>query len=258
LSDRLKTLLAGGELVRVFACGRMFHPAAIEMFALAGGYHGFWIDQEHTGITSEQIVTAALTGRACGLDSLVRMAPTDYSLVTQNLECGVGGVMAAQIQSADHAETFVRWTKFAPRGNRGLNSTARDADYTHKPIAQFVVDANEQHLVAIQIETLGALEQVDEIAAIDGVDMLFVGPADLSLALGVVGEFHSDRLWTAIDRVAAACRNRGKPWGVVPADPAFADRAIASGCRLLTVGNDLLVMRRGIDAMKTSFRSLFE
>ena len=113
-----------------------------------------------------------------------------------------------------------------PRGVRGLNSTARDADYTHKPMPQFVEDANRDNLVIIQIETLGALEEADQIAAIDGVDMLFIGPADLSLSMGIVAQFHSDKLWEGIERVAAACRKHGKHWGVVPADPKFAARAV--------------------------------
>ena len=104
------------------------------------------------------------------------------------------------------------WAKFAPRGGRGLNLGGRDADYTHKPAARFVESANRDQFVAIQIETAGAIDQADEIAALDGVDLLFIGPADLSLALGVVGQYQHPRLWEAIDHVAACARNRGKAW----------------------------------------------
>ena len=83
------------------------------------------------------------------------MAPTDYALVTQNLEAGAGGVMAAQIKSAVHAEQFVTWAKFAPRGLRGLNTSGRDASYTHKSQQQFATDANRDQFLAIQIEHSG-------------------------------------------------------------------------------------------------------
>jgi len=252
-----KELLATDETIRLFAVGRVVHPVVIEMYGLAGGFHGFWLDQEHAFISTEQLVMASLAGKANGFDSFVRMAPTGYWQVTQCLETGVGGVMAAQIHSAEHAEEFVKWTKFAPRGVRGLNLSGRDAGYTHKTATEFIEDANREHFVAIQIETLGALEQADEIAAIDGVDLLFVGPADLSLALGVVGQFHSDKLWEGIEHVAKACKNHGIGWGAVTPDPKFCDRAVENGCRMPTIGNEVGVLRRGIEWFQTKFENQF-
>jgi 2-dehydro-3-deoxyglucarate aldolase/4-hydroxy-2-oxoheptanedioate aldolase len=225
----------------------------IEMFGLAGGYAGFWIDAEHVALNSDQMVSLALAARANDFDCFVRIPPVGYWLVTQCLETGAGGVMGAQIHSADEAEQFVRWAKFAPRGARGLNTSGRDANFTHKGAAQFAQDANREMLTAIQIETAGALNQVDAIAAIEDVDLLFVGPADLSQSLGCVGDFHHEKLWEAIDRVASACRNNGKPWGAVTPDPKFAERALESGCRLVSPVNDVQCLRRGIEATKAAF-----
>ena len=173
---KFKELLATDELIPLFAIGRVIHPVVIELYGLAGGYRGFWLDQEHAFISTEQLVMASLAAKAHDMDCFVRMAPTGYSHVTQCLETGVGGVMAAQIHSAEHAEEYVKWTKFAPRGTRGLNLSGRDADYTLKTAPQFIEDSNRDHFVAIQIETLGSLEEADAIAAIDGVDLLFIGP----------------------------------------------------------------------------------
>jgi 2-keto-3-deoxy-L-rhamnonate aldolase RhmA len=252
-----KQLLATNELIPVFAIGRIVHPVVIELFGLAGGYRGFWMDQEHCSVSIEQIVTASLAARANDFDCFVRMPPTGYWQVTQCLEAGAGGVMGAQIQSADHAREFASWTKFSPQGTRGLNTGGRDADYTHKPLPELVEEANRERFVAIQIETLGALDEVDEIAAIEHVDLLFIGPADLSLALGVVGQFHHDKLWEAIGRVAQACRRHGKAWGGVTPDPDFANRAVEMGCRMPTIGNDLLSIRRGIVSLKDAFPNQF-
>ena len=130
-----KQKLASDELVRVFAVGRFPSPVMIDMFALAGGFDGFWIDQEHAGLTYEQILVLATAARANAMDSFVRMAPTDYAKVTQNLEAGSGGVMAARIDSAEQAEQFVQWAKFAPRGRRGLNTSRPHADATFQPAA---------------------------------------------------------------------------------------------------------------------------
>lgn len=254
---KFKQLLATDELIPLFAVARVVHPVVVEMFGLAGGYRGFWLDQEHAQINTEQIAVMSLAAKAHEMDCFVRVPPTGYWQVTQCLEAGAGGVMGAQIRSADHACEFASWTKFYPRGTRGLNLSGRDADYTYKPAARMVEESNRDVFVAIQIETIGAVEDANDIAAIDSVDLLFVGPADLSLALGVVGQFHHETLWEAIEKVAAACRNQGKAWGCVAPDPQFADRAIDLGCRMPTIGNDAIILRRGIEAMQNAFENQF-
>ena len=257
MRQTFKQLLAGNELIRVFSIARAFHPVLIEVFARIGGYHGLWLDQEHASATSEHITVAALAARANSMDLFVRMPPTGYWQVTQCLEAGAGGVMAAQIHSAEEARRFVSWTRFAPEGTRGLNNSGSDADYTLKPAARFVEDANREVMVAIQIETSGALDEVAQIAALPGVDMLFVGPSDLSLALGVVGDFHHPTLWSAMERIAAACRSAGITWGCVTPDVKFAERAIELGCRMPSMGHEILALRRGVEALQTAFSSIF-
>ena len=202
MTYRLKELLATDTLIPTFAVNRLPHPLVIEMFGLAGGFKGFWIDQEHGGVTVEQVRDLAIAGRANDLDCFVRQPPVGYWQVTQNLEAGAGGVMAAQIHSAEQAHEFSSWAKFAPQGTRGMNTSGRDGDYTHKLADRFAQEANLGNFVAIQIETLGALDEADEIAAIPSVDLLFIGPVDLSLSMGIVGQFHNEKLWDGISRVA--------------------------------------------------------
>jgi 2-dehydro-3-deoxyglucarate aldolase/4-hydroxy-2-oxoheptanedioate aldolase len=257
MSGFFKGLLATDRVIRVFCTGRLVHPVSIQLFGLAGGYDGFWLDAEHAGISTDQITMAALVGRASGLGSFVRMPVTNYAAVTQAFESGVDGVMAAQVVSAAEAEKFITWAKFAPRGVRGLNTQGADANFTHKTQLELARDANRDHFVAIQVETLGALEEADKIAAIDGVDLLFVGPADLSQALGVLGQPEDPKVWAAIDRVAEACRRHGKAWGIVPAGATYADRCAEKGCRMITFGSDVMAMRLGVQALKTMYATRF-
>lgn len=253
----IKQRLAAGELVRCFSLGRLIHPVVVDLFALAGGYHGFWLDQEHAGLTYEQIVLAAVCGRANQLDCLVRMPVTHYAAVTQNLEAGAGGVMAARVESVDEVERFVSYAKFAPRGTRGMNSSGRDGLYTHKSQRQFAEDANREQLVAVQIETAAALDDGAAIAGVSGVDLLFVGPSDLSQALGVLGQPHHPRVWEAVEHIARVCRDAGKPWGTFPLDAEYAHRAVDLGGRFLMLGADTICLRRGIDAVKETFAREF-
>lgn len=253
----LKERLAAGQLCRVFALSRIVHPVVIELFGCVGGFHGFWLDQEHASYTSEQMAAMAIAARANRMEMFVRVPPTGYWQVTQCLEAGAAGVMGAQMRTLDEVRQFAAWARFAPRGTRGLNGNGRDADYTLTPLAEFVERANQRAWVGVQIETREALETVEAIAAEPGVDFLFVGPSDLSLALGLVGKFHDVAFWNAMHRIAHAARQAGKPWGCVAPDAAFAQKAVEAGCLLLTLGGEVLALRRGIEQLHETFRTLF-
>jgi 2-dehydro-3-deoxyglucarate aldolase/4-hydroxy-2-oxoheptanedioate aldolase len=257
MSGVFRKLIAEQRLIRVFAIGRVAHPVLVEMVGLADDYDGIWLDQEHAGLTVEQITVANLACRARGLGCFVRLPTTHYSIVNQALESGVDGVMAARVETVADAEQFVRWCKFAPDGMRGVNSGGADANFTFKPISALTEDANRDQFVAIQIETVSSLNDADAIAALDQVDMLFVGPADLSQELGITGQFHHDKLWEAITTVQAACDRHGKCWGTVSPDPEFAARAVEHGCRLLTFGGDVAAIRLGLQVLKQQYRDFF-
>ncbi|WP_425616364.1 HpcH/HpaI aldolase/citrate lyase family protein [Anatilimnocola sp. NA78] len=253
-----KTLLAEGTLCRIFCSGRIIHPVVFDVVGMLGGFHGFWIDQEHAAVSYEQIVLASACGRANGLDNFVRMPMSNYAMATANLEAGAGGLMAARIESAKHAEEFMQWAKFQPRGIRGLNTSGYDADYGGKTLPQLAHDANRDSFVAIQIETLGALEECEAIAALDGVDLLFVGPSDLSQELGILAQWDNEKLWNAYAKVAAACKKHGKNWGTIAVNPGFAKRTYDMGCRMLSFGIDAVILRRGVEATRTAFGELFQ
>jgi 4-hydroxy-2-oxoheptanedioate aldolase len=254
---RFKQLLAGDELVRIFCVGRLIHPVTFDVHGMVGGFHGVWIDQEHAGVSYEQIALAAACARANELDSFVRIALTNYSLVTQCLEAGAGGVMAARVDSAAEAEQFVRWAKFAPRGCRGANTSGYDGAFAATPLSQFALEANRDSFVAVQIETLGALRDVRQIASTPDVDMIFLGPADLSQEMGIIGQWEHENLWEAIGSMSAACRAAGKPWATIAATPSFARRCIDHGCRMLSFGMDSAMLRRGVESTKESFAEFF-
>lgn len=257
MAGYFKQLIQSGELIRVFSTGRLLHPVALEMFHLAGGYHGFWLDQEHSGLTAEQVQMAAISARAAGMGCFVRMPVTHYSLASQNLESGVDGVMGARVESAAHAEQFVSWTKFGPRGMRGMNTAAADGHYTHRSSRELAEIANRESFVAVQIECRRAVEEIETIAGIDGLDLLFIGPNDLAQDYGYVGQTDHELVWSAIDQVAGACRRHGKAWGIVPHGAEYAQKCVDKGCTMITVGSELAAMRMGIAALKNSYASLF-
>lgn len=251
--DTIKERLQRDEMVIVLGVGRVPHYNLLQMVGINEGFHAVWFDHEHAGMSIENLEVMTLATRSQGMDSFVRIAPTDYALVTKCLEAGGGGMMAAQIHTAKQAEEFVQWSKFHPRGHRGINTSGWDGQFATIPMQEYCEKSNKNSFLAIQIETLGSVEEADQIAAIDGVDLLFVGPADLSQSLGVTGDFFHEKCIDAIDKVSAACMKHGKHWGAVSVSPEHAEMMVEKGCRLLSPASDTKIINAGITSIKNQY-----
>jgi 2-dehydro-3-deoxyglucarate aldolase/4-hydroxy-2-oxoheptanedioate aldolase len=254
---RIKQLLADGQLVRMFGTGQLLSPKLIEIVGEHGGFDALWLDAEHAGLTMKEIEWATMAARAYGLDHFVRLPATDYASVMRPLEAGAGGVMISMVRSPADAEQAVRWAKFYPRGERGMNGGNRDGRYGLMPIAEYAPKANAETFVGIQIETAGAIAGVAEIAAIPDVDLLFVGPADISQVMGVPGDFENPKCLNTIEAIAKACAAAKKPWGIVPRGPEYAERMRAWGCQMFVVGFDTHSFHAGIRATKERYAGFF-
>jgi 2-keto-3-deoxy-L-rhamnonate aldolase RhmA len=138
-----------------------------------------------------------------------------------------------------------------------MNGGNRDGRFGLMPIAEYAVKANAETFVGIQIETAGAVAAVREIAAIPDIDLLFVGPADISQVVGAPGDFENPKSLDTIERIARACAEAGKPWGIVPRGAEYAERMKAWGCRMFVLGFDHHSLHAGIRAAKERYSSFF-
>jgi 2-dehydro-3-deoxyglucarate aldolase/4-hydroxy-2-oxoheptanedioate aldolase len=173
------------------------------------------------------------------------------------LEAGAGGVMASMVRSRSQVEDLVSWAKFHPRGLRGVNGTGVDGRYGTIPWAEYSQKANAETIVAVQIEHIDAVEDVEGIAAVPDLDFLFIGPADLSQSMGLPGEWQHPRVWAAVERVARAARANRLPWAILPLDAAHARRCVELGCRILSIGIDVWAFQKGLGAFKKEFGEFF-
>jgi 2-dehydro-3-deoxyglucarate aldolase/4-hydroxy-2-oxoheptanedioate aldolase len=254
---RIKAMLAAGTVIRVFGSGQLLSPKLIEILGEHGDFDAIWLDLEHGGLTMKDIELATMAARSYGLDHFVRLPATDYAAVMRPLEAGAGGLMISMVRSAAEVEQAVRWAKFWPRGERGLNGGNRDGRFGLVPLAEYTARANAETFVGVQIETAGALEAVAEIAAVPDVDLLFVGPSDLSQVLGVTGDFENPRCLQAIESIAHACQQAHKPWGVVARGPEYATRMRGWGCQLFVLAADIHVVHAGIRDVKNRYGAFF-
>jgi 2-dehydro-3-deoxyglucarate aldolase/4-hydroxy-2-oxoheptanedioate aldolase len=255
---RIKDLLREGKVVRAFGFGQLLAPKLVELLGEHGDFDALWLDAEHGGLTMKDIELATMAARVYQMDHFVRLPATDYATVMRPLEAGAGGVMISMVRSAAEAAQAVRWAKFWPQGERGLNGGNRDGRFGLTPLAEYTARANAETFVGVQIETTGALESVAEIAAIPDVDLLFVGPSDLSQVLGVTGEFENPKCLEAIEHIARVCAQAKKPWGVFSRGPEYASRMRGWGCQLFVLGADIHAMHAGIRAVKERYRAFFE
>jgi 2-dehydro-3-deoxyglucarate aldolase/4-hydroxy-2-oxoheptanedioate aldolase len=254
----IKQRLDAGQIVRVMVIGALANPKLVEAAALHGNFHGIWFDQEHSGLTHPQLEMLTMAARAAGTDAFSRVAPTDYATLMRPYEAGCSGVMAAQVTSLEQVRQIVSWTQFAPAGTRGTFTSNYECGYGARSLAEYVETANRERWLAIQIETAQALDAVEQIAAVDGVDLLFVGPADLSVSLEVPGEMLHPKCVDALKRVAAACAKVGKPWGVLCPTVEHARTCRELGARLLSLHSDTGIFRRGIASLEESFAEFMD
>jgi 4-hydroxy-2-oxoheptanedioate aldolase len=253
----IKQRLAQQQSVHIFSVGAIPSPKIIEIVGMLGGFHGIWLDEEHAAISQRDFEILALACRSVGLDSYARVAPTDYASVMRPMEAGIGGIMAAQVRSVAEVEQVVSWARFPPVGIRGINPSNFEGHYTMRSLAEIIESGNRDRWVSVQIETTEALSCVEQIAKVPGLDHLFVGPADLSVALGVPGQYLHESCRAALERVSSACEAAGKTWGILVRGPEHAEFCKSIGCRLFAFGNDLGAVIQGVKSIQSTYGSMF-
>ncbi len=232
----LRKLREGGHVLTV-GIGRVKEPWLAEFLGRLG-FDCLWLDLEHRAWGYDVIDPVSLACRATGMDLMVRIRKSGYDAPMRALEFGANGIMVPHCRSAAEARQWVEWVRFPPLGKRGFDGVGADADHGMAPPLEHLSHANREVFLALQIEDAEALEEIDGIAAVAGFDLLFVGPADLSISLGVPFQFDHPKLEEAFRRVDSAARRHGKWWGTTSASPEVAQKMLDLGARMVTAGSD--------------------
>ena len=172
------------------------------------------------------------------------------------LEAGATGIMYPRCDNAAEAREVVRWAKFAPQGERGIDAANPDNPYCMMPLAEYIRAANEQTFVVIQIEDPKALVHADEIAAVPGVDIVFFGPGDFSILSGIPGQWDHPQIKDAMQKVSAAVQKAGKHWGMPIFNMDHAQEVMNLGGRFLCHGADIIMVKTALEEMQKRFAPL--
>jgi len=249
----LSKLKAGGV---VHLASTLPEPWNVDLLGQLG-FDGAWVDAEHNELNDANCSSLAMAGKAADIDVMVRIRKQGYADYFRFLEVGCTGILVPHCDSVADAAYAVEFAKFPPLGRRSLGGLGADCRYGMVPLPDYLAEANSQTFIAVQIECLAAVEAAHEIAAVEGVDVLFVGPGDLSLSLGKPGQTRHPEVVAAIRKVAQAARNNGKHWGLPVGSIADAQFFYDLGARFIIYGSAKGLLIKGFKQVRQEWEKAF-
>jgi len=217
------------------------------------------VDMEHTAINPPQVADLMAWFQATEIAPFVRVPEAQYSYISRTMDAGALGVMVPNVETVEAAQQAVNAVKFAPLGKRGVGLGGAHTGYLGPDPLDYFEEANENTTVICQIESTTGVENVDAIAALDGVDCVWVGHFDLTQSMGIPGQFDDPRFLEALDRVVAAARKHGKSAGIQPSNLAAAERWIDIGFNVISWKTDIALysgaLRKEIGDLRTRTRN---
>jgi 2-keto-3-deoxy-L-rhamnonate aldolase RhmA len=249
--NTVKQALAEGKVQLGTGFWQFRSPEVAKLFA-AAGFQWTFIDTEHGNFDLETIQDIARVATLAGLCPIVRVADLQYSLVARALDCGAQGIIFPRVESPELLERAVSWTKFPPVGVRGYGLAHPQLEYEAAPFGDVIAHMNANSMVVLQIETKRALEAREELLAVPGIDAVMIGPADLSISLGVPGEFQHPTMVEAMEAIRDTCNRRGIAPGTQTRSPQLARFWKERGMRFLGCSNETaMLFDRAVEIVKS-------
>ena len=229
-------------------------PELVELIARAG-FDGIWICLEHKRLDPAVLYSLIRACRLAGADALVRVKPSNYSDLLYLLEAGAHGIMLPRVRNADEVREVIAAMKFPPEGRRGCDCIHVDADFGAASPTEYMADANRETFLVVQIEEPEVVPHLEAIAALPGVDVLFVGPADLSNGMGVFGKPDAPEVLAVVRQVGEAARRHGKVAGI-PCAPESVQKYCDMGYRFFNVASDYRCVSNGLRKTKADLAGM--
>jgi len=205
------------------------------------------IDMEHGPIDIADLRAMVPVYKKSGTPVILRVASSDFPFISKVLDIGVDGVMLPRVHTADEAKRIAEASKFAPLGLRGVGGPCAADEYGNVDIHTFIESENERVLTIVQIETEQAVENLNEILDVEGIDLFYIGPFDLSQALGVTGMVDHPLVVETIQRVIDKAKEKGKTIGMHGASPDFIKFWRERGVHFFTYGVDSVLFKQGVE-----------
>jgi 2-dehydro-3-deoxyglucarate aldolase/4-hydroxy-2-oxoheptanedioate aldolase len=233
-----------------------FRSSEVARALAASGFDYLFIDCEHTGFNLETVQDMIAASLQAGITPLVRVGELLYSLISRVLDVGAQGIILPRVASGRELEQAISWIRFPPAGTRGFGIMAPVLDYKQHSFQEIIEHLNANTLVVVQFETREAIERCEELLSVPGFDVALVGPSDLSVSLGVPGQFDHPVLVRAVMRLIEACEARRIAPGIQCRNPAQAMPWLERGMRVIGVGSELTLLLEKARETIISMRSV--
>ena len=248
----LRTALADGKPV----VGTMvfeFNTPGIGLIAAEAGAEFVLYDMEHTGWSIESIRAQMAWSRSAPITRLVRVPASQYDYVSRALDVGAQGVMAPMVESAEQARAIAAASCYPPDGRRGAAFGSAHDGYSPGAVLDKMRAANAERIMIAQVETATGVKNAREIAAVPGIDVLWVGQFDLTVSLGIPGQFDHPDFVAAVETVADAARNAGKACGAMALSVEDARTWMARGYTMIAYSGDLWIYQQALTESLKAF-----
>lgn len=232
-----------------------FPQAATARAAADAGADFVLIDGEHTGFSWETMTPVLTATRAAGSTPFVRVPSATRENIALALDIGATGLMIPMVNSGAEAEAVASWCRYPPLGVRGTMFGLAAHDFEETSPVEAIRRSNDETIVMAQVETEQALEDVEAIAAVKGIDVIWIGHFDLTVSMGIATEFDHPRYLAAIDRIVAAAAANKKAVGFLASGPDDARALVDKGFSVLAYGSDLGVYRSALRSELASVRT---
>jgi 4-hydroxy-2-oxoheptanedioate aldolase len=250
--NAFKAALKSGERAQIGLWLGLTDPVCAEICAGAG-FDWLLIDGEHAPNDVRSSLALLQAVAPYPVHSIVRPVAGDVQLIKQLLDIGAQTLLVPMVQSAEQAKLLVAAMHYPPAGMRGVGAALARASQWNR-VTHYLQQANDQMCLLVQVETRQGLENLDAIAAVDGVDGVFIGPADLSAALGHLGRPSHVDVQQAIEDAIGRIRAAGRAAGILTADDAQARRYLSLGCTFVAVGLDVNLLMRATQDLAAKFK----
>lgn len=244
----IKQALKQGQVVIGTMIVQARAPAFIQLFAKFG-FQFFILDMEHGSYNLETATDLIQVARLAGIMPLVRIGETQYTIYSRLLDAGAQGIMTPRVESIEQVKTILGYTKYPPVGERGFSRLAAHVDFADVNVPEYIQWANDNLLTIIQIESKQAVESIEGIISLPGVDIVVVGMDDLSISYGVPGDTKHPLAEAALERIVSACQVQGIPWGLHIPDVERLEKWIRRGMRFCTFSSDVSMFQ---DVLRTT------
>jgi len=209
----LRKRILAGEYVYGTMIRQARDPGAPSIYA-AAGFDFVFIDMEHGNYSMETVADLICGAKSAGIAPMIRVPHLETHFISRVLDAGAEVIMFPITSRREQAETIVRYSKYTPIGQRGFGAQTGQTDYKPLKALEFMKEANDHTVIIAQIETREAIENIDAIISVEGIDVGLIGPNDLSISLGIPDQMGSDVLKKAIDKVVETAKKRGKATGI--------------------------------------------